>query len=462
MNDTNEEEEENDGDAGDTIVNEERAGDGIEDSMRNPGHAPSIDAENKDAGAEDASSTNSRVPKIIIPIASSPPSAPPAPVKRGRGRPKKHVDHVNLATSSDICFVMNNLEDTDADISKLPQFTASRQKEVAGLLEKGVFKLVNPEDVSGDARAFNSRFVDEIKNPETDKAFEKSRLMVQAYNDLNKNLVLTQSPTIQRVSQRLIICLAATFQDDFTKLYLRDVTQAYVQSNSKLNRDFFIRPPQELIAMMGAPPSCILKVVKPLYGVPEAGNHWFATYHAHHTGKLGMTESTYDSCLLYKPEPLGIVGLQTDDTLMLANDAFAVEEENAIKTANIMTKERTYLTLDTPIKFNGTMIRLAPSKDITLSQETRIGGVSLIKNYETSTTSSRGIVRERLFPKEQYVTQRARDAYIASICQLEIFFDLFYVAQSTKFFSDDINALNKRLKWQMNNQSRGLKYVKLD
>ena len=185
-------------------------------------------------------------------------------------------------------------------------------------------------------------------------------------------------------------------------------------------------------------------------------------YHGHHIDKLGMTESTYDPCLLYKSEPLGIIGLQTDDTLMLAEDPFAVIEEVTIKMANIMTKERTYLTPKTPIKFNGTLIQLALSGDIILSQETRVGGISLVKNHEASTTSSRGIIRAKLSPKEQYVAQRARGAYLASICQPEASFDLSYAAQSTKLSSDDIAALNKRLQWQIDNQSRGLKYVKLD
>ena len=452
MKDTNKDEKDDES-AGDADVGAGRIDDGTGDASsinpRTSGHVPSIDA-------RDTPPTNPLVSGIIAPTAS-PSSAPSAPVKRGRGRPRKHPEHVNFTTPSNICFVIDTPEDNDDDISKLPQFTSSRQKEVAGLLEKGVFKLVNSEDVPDDARVFNSRFVDEIKNPGTDKAFEKSRLVVQAYNDLNKDLVLTQSPTIQRVSQRLIICLTATFQNESTKLYLRDVTQAYVQSNSELNRDFYIRPPHELTAMMGAPSNCILKVIKPLYGVPEAGNHWFATYHAHHTRKLGMTESTYDPCLLYKSEPFGIVGLQTDDTLMLASDTFSAEEEDAIKKAKIMTKERTHLILETPIKFNGTMIRLAPSRDIMLTQETRVGSISLVKNHDASTTSSRGIVREKLSSREQYVAQRARGAYTASICQPEASFDLSYAAQSTKFSSDDINALNKRLKWQIENQSRGLK-----
>lgn len=153
-----------------------------------------------------------------------------------------------------------------------PQFVASRQKEVSGLLEKGVFKLVNFSEIPPGARIFNSRFVDEIKNLGTDKTFEKSRLVVQAYNDLNKTSVLTQSPTIQRVSQRLILCLTPMLGDE-TKLCLRDVTQAYVQSTSSLNRDFFIRPPPELASMLGADEDCIVKVMRLLYGVPEAGNH---------------------------------------------------------------------------------------------------------------------------------------------------------------------------------------------
>ena len=51
-------------------------------------------------------------------------------------------------------------------------------------------------DVPQGAWLFNSQFVDEVKNIGTDKAFEKSQLVVQAYNDSEKELVLTQSPTI--------------------------------------------------------------------------------------------------------------------------------------------------------------------------------------------------------------------------------------------------------------------------
>ncbi|KHJ30188.1 hypothetical protein EV44_g3772 [Erysiphe necator] len=89
-------------------------------------------------------------------------------------------------------------------------FEKSRQKEIQGLLEKGVFEYVRLSDIPLGTRIFNSRFVDEVKNKGTDKAFEKSRLVVQAFNNKGKDFVLTQSPTIQRVSQRVILALTVT------------------------------------------------------------------------------------------------------------------------------------------------------------------------------------------------------------------------------------------------------------
>ncbi len=91
-------------------------------------------------------------------------------------------------------------------------------------------------------------------------------------------------------------------------LYLRDITQAYVQSTTSLNQQFYIRPPTEF----GLQDGFILKVIKPLYGISEAGAHWFNTYHTHHINMFSMMESTYNSCLLYTDgsnKGFGVVGL---------------------------------------------------------------------------------------------------------------------------------------------------------
>ena len=68
--------------------------------------------------------------------------------------------------------------DNNFDATKLPQYTASRQKKIASLLEKKVFQLVDSQNVPTDAYIFKSQFVDEIKNAGTEKTFEKSCLVV--------------------------------------------------------------------------------------------------------------------------------------------------------------------------------------------------------------------------------------------------------------------------------------------
>jgi Reverse transcriptase (RNA-dependent DNA polymerase) len=325
---------------------------------------------------------------------------------------------------------------TDIFTAKDDLYEASRQKEIDGLLQKGVFDIINHDSVPPGIRIFGSRFVDEIKQANTPQAFAKSRLVVQAYRDEGKQQVLTQSPTIQRVSQRLMLCLSVSLPDH--QLHLRDITQAYVQSETNLIREFYIEPPVE----MGLSKDVILKVVKPLYGIPEAGNHWFSTYHKLHTDILNMKTSTYDPCLLYRRGKDGtidgITGMQTDDTLMTCNKTFAMDEESTINNAQIMSKARQTLTTEMPLMFNGAVVKRELDGSITVTQPRQCQNLSLIDTKNpVSTTSARGKTRDSLSTKDQYVAQRARGAYIASVCQPEAAYDLSTAAQVSMEPTDD-------------------------
>ncbi|KAI9044044.1 uncharacterized protein KD926_001866 [Aspergillus affinis] len=250
--------------------------------------------------------------------------------KRGPGRPRKHPlpTNVFLQTGSD---------------PGIQLYHVSRQKEVNGLLEKGVFEFLKSEDILPGTRLFNSRFVDEIKNKGTERAFEKSRLVIQAYNDQGKDLILTQSPTIQRVSQRLILCIAS-------------------------------------------------------------------------------------------------------------NATFAESEEIELQKAQFLAKDREKLTIEKPLKFNGSMVKLEPD-GITLIQETQC--IKLLPIGKTTAQASGTL-------KDRYIAERARGTYIASICQPEASFDLSFAAQVINPSKEDAEFLNKRLNWQLENATRSLKYVKLD
>lgn len=248
-----------------------------------------------------------------------------------------------------------------------PNFTSSRQKELDRLIEKGVFEILSINGLPKGSRIFNSRFVDSIKHAGTTKAFENSRLVVQAYNDAGKYTVLTQSPTLQRLSQRIILSIAASLRKN-TNLYLRDISQAYVQSSTVLNRNIFVQPPKEL----GLSNGLVLQVVKPLYGIPEAGNHWYNTYHKHHINRLKMTTSSYDSCLLFNNnnDTFGIVGLQTDDTLFVANKRFVELEKQNLLHAGFEAKPCEILTNQNPLTFNGSNITI-DANSINISQTTQ-------------------------------------------------------------------------------------------
>lgn len=333
---------------------------------------------------------------------------------------------------------------------KPSNFLDSRRKEVEGLLEKGVFEIVSEEDIPTDSSIFRTRFVDQIKHEGTPNAYHKSRLVVQAYNDDNKHSILTQAPTIQRVSQRLLLCCATLVPN--SKVALRDISQAYTQSTTRIQRNIFVKPVKEL----EIPSKTLLRVVRPLYGIPEAGTHWFNTYQKHHIQELNMETSTYDSCLLYTKDTtnpnddFGIVGLQTDDTLTVGSDGFLKREKEAIEKAGFIHKPIDILTPENNLNFNGSILSLKDN-NITVTQRQQI---SNIKKIDLSQPLN--------LLKTHYTAQRARGAYVATVSQPEASFALSHAAQCKEPTAIDVEKLNKCLEWQIKNIDRGIKFVKLD
>jgi hypothetical protein len=179
--------------------------------------------------------------------------------------------------------LMTNKERADIELSiklrnegvittpRLP-FNQSRNEEIEGLIARGVFDFVQYDIIRhAGVRIFNSRLVNKIKGRATGTPFEKSRLVIQAYNDEGKEMILTQSPTIQRASQRIIVALTPSLSKRNICLSIRDITQAYVQSITSLNRLILAHLPKEIKSKF--PEGTIIVVRKPLYGIPEAGTH---------------------------------------------------------------------------------------------------------------------------------------------------------------------------------------------
>ncbi|KAF1934523.1 hypothetical protein EJ02DRAFT_203408, partial [Clathrospora elynae] len=392
--------------------------------------------------------------EVTVPV-----PVPSAAQPRKRGRPpgskNKANTYMTRKEENDLELAIKLRNDRVITTPGAP-FEASDDQEISDLVGRGVFKFeLYDEEAHGGIRIFKSRLVREVKG-KTTKPYEKSRLVIQGYQDHGKEAILTQSPTIQRCSQRVIMALAPALLQRGMTIELRDITQAYPQAQTNLKRTILAHLPTELVSRY--PEGTLLHVIKPLYGIAEAGVHWWTTYHGHHCKELNMSTSTYDPCLLVTnavtntdadadadADVFGLVGMQTDNTLMLGTATFSSLEEKKLEIAQFRSKPKTVLTPDTQLDFNGCTLT-TDEATVNLTQKGQGGKIKLVDIRASDRA-------------QQYTEQRARGAYIASTCQPEASFDLSVAAQAQKPSEEDIKALNKRLRWQMENLDRGLCYV---
>ena len=222
-------------------------------------------------------------------------------------------------------------------------------------MSKGIFEVCDESEVPQGTRIYGTRFVDETKVTDEGKEMLKSRLVSQNYNDKNALQIPIKSPTISRMGQRIGLTLIAIGTKKNVKrrkrAFLRDVKQAYTQAKSKLEREIFLRPVPE----MNLPSGKVLKALKVLYGMPEAGLHWFLTFESHHTKKLDMYQATADKCLFFKKddaEPVpNVVIVQVDDALGAGSEDFLQLEDE--ESANFITKPRRTFEDGSKYLFNG-------------------------------------------------------------------------------------------------------------
>ncbi len=158
-----------------------------------------------------------------------------------------------------------------------------------------------------------------------------------------------------------------------------------------------------------------------------------------------------------------LVDLQTDDSLILANSDFAASKEFHLQKAKLMIKEREKLISDQSMKFNEELIRCDLVIElIHLNQKKLCQNLQLIALKSMNLISSKDMIRKSVISNDQYVGQRARNAYIASLTQFEVSFDLSSAAQVISSKKEDVMRLNKRLSWQIDNPIRELKFLSLN
>jgi hypothetical protein len=208
------------------------------------------------------------------------------------------------------------------------QMHEAKLKELAGLEARGVFQIISRSDVPQDANVLSTRFVLTVKNPGDKEESCKARLVVRGFQDDLKNFLVHQPNTARAVSLRVLLSLSAALS---FRIWTEDVTQAFVQSTGCLERDVFVVPPAEL----GLADDYLLKLLKPLYGLSDAGDYWSRTMYEHHAKALKMTPSVNDNSFFFKRGNAGLTGLalvHVDDSLRAGDSEFIEEARVTAKT----------------------------------------------------------------------------------------------------------------------------------
>lgn len=102
--------------------------------------------------------------------------------------------------------------------------------------------------------------------------------------------------------------------------YFSDILSKYIHNHGLISLE---TPSDGLLdelskPYINLPPIILMHIVKPLFGIPEAGIHWLDTWTNHSIKKLGLRSACFDPCLLFTQSiPFDIMGMPSDDILFI-------------------------------------------------------------------------------------------------------------------------------------------------
>jgi Reverse transcriptase (RNA-dependent DNA polymerase) len=187
-----------------------------------------------------------------------------------------------------------------------------------------------------NANLLNGRYVITIKDIGTQRELYKALYAVQGHRDKEKTSMVHQNTTAKQQSTRLLTGLAAIF---CFRVCTHAVQQAYLQSAESLLQDVYLKAPAVLNLRIEQP----LKLLRPLYGLCDAGNCWTRTVLDHLTKDLSLTQSIGDSGLFSRAMNNKLAALTAsfvDDLLMAGDDDF--HEQSLYKSERLNSREREY------------------------------------------------------------------------------------------------------------------------
>ena len=120
------------------------------------------------------------------------------------------------------------------------------------------------------------------------ESFTKARLCVRGDQEVDKNHIATDSPTVAKYNIRMMLMAA---EKEGWNVRASDVTSAFLQSGG-IYRDVYVRPPKE----SGVEKGKVWRLRKTVYGLLDASRGFYLSY-SNALGNLGMEVSRLDPAL---------------------------------------------------------------------------------------------------------------------------------------------------------------------
>jgi len=227
-------------------------------------------------------------------------------------------EHRGSTTADDqpsLTFITEVLKPGDSRATSEPM-ELGKQAEADCLKRRIFWEKVHKDDVPGNANILGARFVLAIKQPNTPTEVAKARYVSQGCGDREKPFIVHTLSMLRQSSTKVIVSTRAVFG---WRLFSHNVNQAYLQSKDAMARDLYVKVRPRDAKYFGLHDNELLRMLKPLYGVPEAGDYWDVTFVLHVMEDLVMNPLTGDPALFLKKDagdPDGMLGAYFDDYCM--------------------------------------------------------------------------------------------------------------------------------------------------
>lgn len=272
---------------------------------------------------------------------------------------------------------VSKLIDDNSSRAQEEDFVKAKQAEILGLQQRKIWKTINRCDVPTGSNILGGRFVLTLKNVGSPSEGAKARYVAQGYRDDHKNIIVHDTAVLRVSSIRMILSAAAVHK---MRIFSCDVSQAYLQSKDKLSRSVYIQPKRNDLALFGIKQGQLFELIRPLYGLCDAGDYWGHTIIDHLVNDIKMTNLAGDPCLFVKTGPNGIegiTGLYVDDCLNAGHESF--QNLTTAITKQFDCKPRVYDKFD----FFGSQINTLSDGSFSMSQEYYAKNLNIIPSDVT-------------------------------------------------------------------------------